>query len=102
MYRYSFVFIDETRRMQRAVASRNYRARWLWNTPLLGSLIGALFVRSYSRGERVYMAMVSRGYDGTARLGGTTSFGRSEVLFATVVLVVAAIVRIVASLGGRV
>ena len=27
--------------------------------------VGALFLRSYERGERVYLAMLSRGYDGT-------------------------------------
>jgi len=30
----------------------------------LASSVGVLFVRSYERGERVYLAMVSRGYDG--------------------------------------
>ncbi|HMZ14030.1 MAG TPA: CbiQ family ECF transporter T component, partial [Mycobacterium sp.] len=27
--------------------------------------VGALFLRSYERGERVYLAMTSRGFDGT-------------------------------------
>jgi cobalt/nickel transport system permease protein len=30
-----------------------------------GNLAGNLVVRSYDRGERVYAAMLSRGYDGT-------------------------------------
>jgi cobalt/nickel transport system permease protein len=31
------------------------------------SCAGALFIRSFERGERVHLAMVSRGYDGSAR-----------------------------------
>jgi cobalt/nickel transport system permease protein len=31
-------------------------------------LIGNLFLRSYERSERVYMAMLARGYDGQLRL----------------------------------
>jgi cobalt/nickel transport system permease protein len=31
----------------------------------VASSAGALFVRSYERGERVYLAMLSRGYTGT-------------------------------------
>jgi cobalt/nickel transport system permease protein len=100
MYRYTFVFADEARRMRRAIAARNFRARWLWNTPVFGNVVGALFVRSYGRGERVYVAMVSRGYEGTVPLGGTASFGRAEALFLSLLLGVAAVIRVVASLGG--
>lgn len=31
---------------------------------MLAKSVGALFLRSYERGERVHLAMVSRGYDG--------------------------------------
>ena len=30
----------------------------------LARAMGALFIRSYERGERVHLAMLSRGYDG--------------------------------------
>lgn len=100
MYRYSFVFIEEARRMRRAMTSRNYRARWLWNVPILGRLLGALFLRSYSRGERVYVAMLSRGYEGTVRLGSDTDFGPAEAAFVTAVLAAAVAIRVFASLWG--
>jgi cobalt/nickel transport system permease protein len=35
--------------------------------PALARTLGALFVRSYERGERVHLAMLARGYDGTMR-----------------------------------
>jgi cobalt/nickel transport system permease protein len=36
---------------------------------VLGATAGSLFVRSYERGERVHLAMLSRGYDGHLRTG---------------------------------
>jgi cobalt/nickel transport system permease protein len=97
MHRYSFVFAEELRRMQRAMAARNYRARWLWNVPTLGRVLGSLFVRSFNRGERVYVAMISRGYDGTFSLAGRAVFGWAETAFLASVIVVAVIVRVVAA-----
>ncbi|MCL5735626.1 MAG: cobalt ECF transporter T component CbiQ [Actinobacteria bacterium] len=97
MYRYSFVFAEELRRMQRAVAARNFRGRWLWNVPILGRVLGSLFLRSYSRGERIYVAMISRGYEGTIGLSSPAVFGWSEALFLGLLIAVAVAVRVVAS-----
>ncbi len=97
MHRYSHVFLEESRRMQRAMASRNFRGRWLGNVPTLGRMLGSLFLRSYGRGERVYVAMVSRGYEGTIRLEGEGDFGRSEALFVAGLLGTALVVRIAAA-----
>jgi len=62
MYRYLFVLIDETERMQRARASRTFtlnRSR-IWQ--INGSIIAQLFVRSTERAERIYAAMCARGW----------------------------------------
>jgi cobalt/nickel transport system permease protein len=63
-YRYIFVLVDEAERMERARDSRCYGGRWLWQGKVIGQMIGTLFLRSYERSERVYAAMVSRGFDG--------------------------------------
>ncbi|GIU92799.1 MAG: cobalt ECF transporter T component CbiQ [Acidimicrobiia bacterium] len=65
MIRYIEVLASELRRTRTAMASRGHDARWLWQVGPLAASAGALFVRSYERGERVYQAMLSRGYDGT-------------------------------------
>ena len=65
MIRYGDVVTDEMHRMRIARESRGCRARWLWQARAVASSAGALFVRSYERGERVYLAMESRGYTGT-------------------------------------
>lgn len=64
MIRYADVITGEMRRMRIARQSRGYEPRWLWQVSALSSSLGSLFVRSYERGERVYLAMVSRGYTG--------------------------------------
>jgi len=63
-YRYLFVLVDELHRLRLAHDARGYRGRWLWHASSLGHLVGALFLRTYERGERVYLAMVSRGFEG--------------------------------------
>jgi len=62
LYRYLFVLVDETERMNRARHSRTFTGRrWgTWKT--LADVIGQLFVRSTERAERIYAAMCARGW----------------------------------------
>jgi cobalt/nickel transport system permease protein len=64
MIRYLEVVGDDLRRQQIALASRGFSARNPRHWPILARSAGALFIRSYERGERVYLAMLSRGYTG--------------------------------------
>jgi cobalt/nickel transport system permease protein len=64
MLRYLDVLIGEARRMRVARLSRGDDPRFLWQLRGFAAGIGALFLRAFERGERVYLAMVSRGYDG--------------------------------------
>jgi cobalt/nickel transport system permease protein len=64
MVRYADVVSGEMHRMAVARQSRGHDPRWLWQARAVAASAGALFVRSYERGERVYLAMVARGYDG--------------------------------------
>ncbi|MDX3215309.1 cobalt ECF transporter T component CbiQ [Streptomyces sp. ME02-6991-2B] len=65
MIRYGDVITDEMRRMRVARASRGFEARGPRHWGVLAKSAGALFIRSYERGERVHLAMVSRGYAGS-------------------------------------
>ncbi|WP_030419628.1 MULTISPECIES: cobalt ECF transporter T component CbiQ [unclassified Streptomyces] len=65
MIRYGDLITDEMRRMRVARASRGFEARGVRHWGVLAASAGALFIRSYERGERVHLAMVSRGYTGT-------------------------------------
>lgn len=62
--RYLDVVTDQLRRMRMAREARGFQARSVGQWPVLASTAGALFIRSYERGERVHLAMLSRGYGG--------------------------------------
>ena len=64
MIRYLDVVTEEMRRMRIARESRGFTARNIRHWPVVARSAGALFIRSYERGERVHLAMLSRGYDG--------------------------------------
>jgi cobalt/nickel transport system permease protein len=64
MIRYLDVVTGELRRMLTAMRSRGCDPRSPRHWPALAKALGALFVRSYERGERVHLAMLSRGYTG--------------------------------------
>lgn len=65
MIRYLDVIADEMRRMKVARQARGFDPRWLWQARAVAASAGSLFIRSYERGERVYQAMLSRGYTGS-------------------------------------
>jgi cobalt/nickel transport system permease protein len=83
MYRYIFVLTDEVMRMKQARDSRNFGegGRRLWQIRTVGNMIGTLFIRSYERGERVYAAMVARGFDGHSRTMDRLYFRPADVYF---------------------
>lgn len=64
MLRYADVILDELRRMRIARTSRGFDARDVRHVRTLARSLSAVFLRSYERGERVYVAMASRGYEG--------------------------------------
>ena len=64
MLRYVNVVSDEMERMKVARQSRGFEAKGIADWKILAQAAGALFIRSYERGERVHLAMLSRGYVG--------------------------------------
>lgn len=71
LYRYLFVLADEVSRLLRArearsaaVAGTRSGGSVAWRAGVAGNMAGQLFLRSYERSDRVYNAMLSRGYTG--------------------------------------
>ncbi len=65
-HRYIFVFLHEAKRMNTGMRLRGFRKRTDMETlRVLGNFVGMLLIRSVDRTERVYQAMLARGYDGT-------------------------------------
>ncbi len=76
MWRYLFVLVDEAMRLMRAREARSgHQAEpgarvggsVAWRARVTGGMAGSLFLRSFERSDRIYVAMVSRGYDGEVR-----------------------------------
>jgi cobalt/nickel transport system permease protein len=93
VYRYVGAMRDQITSMRRALDSRAPGLSRRGRVRLYGHLAGNMFLRSYERGERVYAAMVSRGYDGSLpssdllRLGGGDAVLAAATLTCIAVLV---------------
>jgi cobalt/nickel transport system permease protein len=92
MVRYADVIADEVRRMRIARISRGHDPRWIWQARAVAASAGTLFIRSYERGERVYLAMVSRGYSGAMPVLQDLAATRGQWLAALSVPAAAALV----------
>jgi cobalt/nickel transport system permease protein len=70
MYRYMFVLADEALRLMRARAARSgvgagkSGGSLAWRGRVAGGMVGNLTLRAFERSERIYDAMVARGFQG--------------------------------------
>jgi cobalt/nickel transport system permease protein len=81
MYRYLDLLIEEFATMKRAAIARNLTAGKRWQRLVIGNMIGALFIRTYDRGNRIHAAMVSRGYGGDTMAIEPQPFTASDRFF---------------------
>ncbi|MFI9823923.1 cobalt ECF transporter T component CbiQ [Streptomyces sp. NPDC052013] len=82
MIRYGDVITDEMRRMRIARESRGFEASGVKHWGVLAKSAGALFIRSYERGERVHLAMISRGYSGAMPVIDESTASRAQWSYA--------------------
>jgi cobalt/nickel transport system permease protein len=101
MVRYLDVVADDLRRMRIARESRGFHARGPRHWGVLAASAGALFIRSYERGERVYLAMLSRGYAGRLVLSNDRTATGREWLTGATLPVLGALVCVAAWVTGR-
>jgi cobalt/nickel transport system permease protein len=93
MYRYLFVLVGEVGRMRAALTARGYRPRSMLGAGAAGRVATALFLRTYGRGERVYLAMLARGYRGAVPRIAPLTFARADAAFVAVALALPVAVR---------
>ena len=60
----------------------------IFNGATLVSLAGSLFLRAFERSDRIYMAMLARGYDGDVRSHPLTGVSRGSRLVLLVGLLI--------------
>lgn len=89
MWRYLFVLADEALRLMRARAARSGEAdrpglrtggSLAWRARITGGMAGSLFLRAIERSDRIYNAMLARGYDGEVRGLAQSGLGRGQRL----------------------
>jgi cobalt/nickel transport system permease protein len=88
LYRYLFVLTDEVMRMMRARQARSAAAASgfrsggsvAWRAKIAGNMAGQLFLRSYERSDRVYNAMLSRGYKGELMTIHPHQYDKSDLM----------------------
>lgn len=80
-HRYLFVFQEEIQSMQRSMRVRGFSPRTdLATMRAMGNCFGMLFIRSFERTERIYEAMLSRGFQGLLPFGETPARTKSDLV----------------------
>jgi len=100
LYRYLFVLTDEVMRLLRARQSRSAAVAHppgeaglksgrsvVWRAKVTGNMAGQLFLRSYERSDRIYNAMLARGYTGQMRTLHPHVMQNSDWVFAVLSIV---------------
>lgn len=96
MYRYIFVIADELMKMRQAKESRSCGGSKWFQTKTLANMIGILFVRSYERSEFVYMAMCSRGFNGSIGTINDFQLKNMDFYFISVIITALTVIKITA------
>lgn len=93
VYRYLFISIHESQRIFLAREARRYRRKKSLNMQDLrdiGKIMAVLFIRTYERSERVYLAMKARGFsiEGSraAKVEGLKAYDLPLILAVTIVI----------------
>lgn len=92
VYRYLHVLVEETMKTVRAYSLRSSQSEGVafraW-----GSLAGLLLLRAIDRAQRIYQAMVCRGFDGNVRISRCWQVKKRDIAFLVVWLSFFAAVR---------
>jgi cobalt/nickel transport system permease protein len=82
LYRYLFLLVDQAMHLRRARNARDAgRGPRAWRFRAAAGVVGVLFVRTLEQAERMHLAMMARGYDGTIRLLRPLHWKRYDTVF---------------------
>jgi len=95
-YRYIYVMIDEFMKILSSMQAKGYRFRFnRHGLSMTGNLIGMLLIKSYERAERVYQAMISKGYTGKPISFSSFKITGTDCLFCSVAIIAASGIYII-------
>jgi len=92
LYRYLFVLMEEVMRLVRARDMRSFGNRGS-GMKVVARLIGALFIRTVERAERIYSAMLTRGFNGDMPSLKEYRFRSNDGLYISLTIVFLAVFR---------
>jgi cobalt/nickel transport system permease protein len=101
MYRYLFVLSEEAERLLQARAARSARIPGtksppiFWRAKNAGNMVGQLFLRSYERSDRVYNAMVARGFKGQFLTFRPHVMDRSDWLYMIEIFLILVVIQLI-------
>ncbi|MBI4595338.1 MAG: cobalt ECF transporter T component CbiQ [Candidatus Tectomicrobia bacterium] len=87
LYRYIFVLMEETMKMVRARDMRSFGKNGS-GIKIFVNLIGVLFIRTVERSERIYQAMLSRGFKGKVESSKIYRISGTDIVFTMLALAV--------------
>ncbi|MDP1552955.1 MAG: cobalt ECF transporter T component CbiQ [Methanobacteriaceae archaeon] len=103
MIRFIFLFYDELKKITNAQTARNFnifnkKTAYSWRLKQLGFTIMMMFLRSYERGESIYLSMLSRGYSDKSKLyyNLNKKIGTPEYIFIGMTLLIVVILQFLA------
>jgi len=100
MVRYLSVVSDDLQRMRIARESRGYVGGRAGHLKAVAGGVGALFVRSFERGERVHLAMRSRGYVGRMPMLSEAGASSAQWLEGLAISLTAVVIAVAARVVG--
>lgn len=90
MYRYIGILTAELMAMRQAAAARNLAvSAGRRQRSVIGNMFGALFIRTYERGERVHQAMLARGYTGIPHIRDLPTGGKRDLAALSAIALIA-------------
>jgi cobalt/nickel transport system permease protein len=102
LYRYIFVLVEEAMKVVRARDMRSFGTRTM-DIKTFIAIAGTLFLRTVEKAERIYQAMLSRGFSGTLHATRPFKITRSDGFFLAITFTALYLFRIhnVASAAGK-
>jgi cobalt/nickel transport system permease protein len=94
LYRYLFVLLEETMRVVRARDQRSFGGKGT-DLRVLVRIVGTLFLRTVERAERIYRAMLSRGFRGELPVLRPHRLRTADVVFGTAAVMAVLLLRTV-------
>lgn len=93
-YRYLFELLEQLEQMQLSMRLRGFNKNKFRNITKIASLMGTLLIRSYEKSERVYNAMVIRGYGQHTYYTSDLSASRYDLLLLFSIILISSLLFI--------